>query len=201
MGAVPNQGDSVTVVHDWGKAQHDLIGDQNIEGARPQEGLGSLLDLDFVGESLACYEREILGWPVGGDSPPCVRLPPEAPQSVTVEGTGGKVTVNWTPPEWTDGAPVTGYTVSVSCFDSSYDGHLETPERMVPPDARSATFDVEADGLLDDLDYRSSLDVPPPDYVTDCYFTAYVNAFSKYGKGATGFIHFGRRHGDNLEFS
>ena len=200
VGAVPNQGGSVTVVHEWGTAQHDLIGDQNVEGARPEEGLGSLLDLDFVGDSLACYERELLGWPVGGNSPPCVRLPPEAPRDVAVEGNGGKLTVSWTPPDWTDGAPVTGYAVSVTCSDSSYDGHLETSERMVPADARSVTFDVERDGLLDDLDYQSALDVPPPGYVTDCYLTAYVNAFSEYGKGATGRVHFGRRHGDDLEF-
>ena len=62
---------------------------------------------------LSCHFRGVLGWPVGGDSPPCMRLPPSQP-STFISGAVDGFTISWTPPVFTDDVAVDGYTLIVT---------------------------------------------------------------------------------------
>ena len=92
---------------------------------------------------LACLLREQIGWPVGEDSSPCLRLPPHSYTASIATGQE-QVSVSWTPPRFTDGAPVTGYTISLM---QRYNGEGirsdQTPVTVakVDPGQRSYTFE------------------------------------------------------------
>ncbi|MCY3960260.1 MAG: hypothetical protein OXG34_01145 [bacterium] len=181
------------------------VADLNIEGRKPAEGLGSVIDRVYASISLACYERERAGLPVGGDNPPCVRLPPDTVDFENVDsppfhrrpyetGDGsdwtsqvvdGKFAVGWRPPTWTDGAPITGYVIRVSCLNESrpvgggfrLEGELIS-EQVVSSSVRSAVLDFDA-ALLGDgrqCDKRKSKNLDPGVVVS-------VSALSKYGEG------------------
>ena len=152
---------------------------------KPGAGGAVLGDLDlvptnliyplFVGEGLllSCYHRRLLGWPVGGDSPPCVLLPPSPPTSVSLSESG--LTVSWKPPLFTDDVPITGYEVTVHSrvLDGVYGVYeLSENDRMFPIDGLPILDDywilVRAiskygTGALEDLDFKS---IPSPDSVS-----------------------------------
>ena len=88
---------------------------------------------------MACYQREQLGWPVGEDSPPCLRLRPSE-LDVSVRPGIGEVTVSWTEPTFTDGVPVTGYTVKIEEILDTGD-YVPVAEYHASPDVRSHIFD------------------------------------------------------------
>ena len=98
---------------------------------------------------LSCHHRRLLGWPTGGDTPPCGEYPPLSPGTVTAVAGEAQVTATWTAPTFTAGAPVTGYRVElykgtvVQECEGGYgtDFNLEAVYET-GPDARTHTFDV-----------------------------------------------------------
>ena len=109
--------------------------------------------------SLPCVYREQLGWPVGGNSPPCHRFGPSTPEAFVALPTAEGSKLTWESPSFTDGAPVTGYTVEVRKGDAPY------REYDIMGRARSHVFE----------------DLPVGRY---SYF---LRAITRYGVGATGF--------------
>jgi len=97
----------VCVAEEWIGVHGEFLG--KIDANLPNYGDGLLL---------SCYERRVLGWPVGGDSPPCVLLPPSAPSASLSSVVDDGFTVSWTPPVFTDDVPVDGYTLTVAREDS-----------------------------------------------------------------------------------
>ena len=94
---------------------------------------------------MLCFIREKLGWPIGGNSPPCLKLPPD---DYTASMTSGseRLTVNWTEPAFTDGGVITGYKIKLIQVDETESGYSfnsdDTPVAVysVGPDERSHTF-------------------------------------------------------------
>lgn len=84
---------------------------------------------------LSCYFRRVAGWPTGGESLPCVQLPPSVPPASLSFETHDGLTISWTPPAFTDNAPIEGYTLTVMREDSG--GPSVYDRQHVSPGERS----------------------------------------------------------------
>ena len=85
---------------------------------------------------LSCYFRRVAGWPVGGDSAPCMQLPPSVPEVSVFSLDDDGFTVSWRPPVFTDDVPITGYTLQL--LDIDYQIYQE---RAVSSEERSFAWD------------------------------------------------------------
>jgi hypothetical protein len=86
------------------------------------------------------------------------------------------ITINWGAAQFTDGAPITGYTASVACENQEDGSYITLAERTVSGDMRSVTFDVETDGLSDGVTTLT-------DSGTVCRYFYGLTAYSIYGTG------------------
>ena len=86
---------------------------------------------------LSCHHRRLLGWPVGGDSPPCVLQPPFRLSASLSSVVDDGFRVRWRPPIFTDDVPVDGYTLTVLREDS--DGLSVHDRHELLADERSFT--------------------------------------------------------------
>ena len=89
---------------------------------------------------LACYQYDQLGWPVPDYAKPCMRLAPSKPESIGLRYTDDdRVALTWRTPLFSDNAPITGYTVSIS---RQVDIRYELVSSFeVGPHIKSLTFD------------------------------------------------------------
>ena len=94
-----------------------------------------------AGFLLSCHHRRVLGWPVGGNSPPCVLQPPSIPEVSNFSLNPNGFTVSWTPPGFTDQVPITRYTLNL--LDSDYQFY---EEKELSSEERSFTWDGLAPG-------------------------------------------------------
>ena len=108
--------------------------------------LGDLTRAD-EGLMLSCHYRKLLGWPIGGDSAPCVLLSPSFPPMSSYKSSMGSdsysITINWTPPSFTDGVPITQYEITVFRYNPSGSVPIviDSERYYLPSDARSYTFE------------------------------------------------------------
>ena len=102
-----------------------------------RHSFGHPIELSYT--PLTCYQLDSLGWPVGGDSPPCFKLLPSSPRITSVTEGSGRITFRWLPPSFTDGVPITGYTVGISRGDTGHGPDLT--ESRLPSEPTSFTFD------------------------------------------------------------
>ena len=64
---------------------------------------------------LACYQYDQLGWPVPEYAQPCRRLTAPETEALELRYTArNEARLTWHPPRFSDDAPITGYTVSIS---------------------------------------------------------------------------------------
>ena len=119
---------------------------------------------------MLCLERESQGWPVGGSSPPCLRLPPDD-YDVSITAGEGQVTVNWTVPDFTDGASIVGYTVNLIEVPVEHHPQGGSSYRLSSGDAPVASYEATPN----ELSYTFDGLVPLTRY------GVVVKASSKYG--------------------
>ena len=106
------------------------------------------LEVPYGGDGLflSCYHRRLLGWPVGGDSPPCLQQPPSQPRNISFSTDLREV--SWSPPLFSDDVRIVGYTLT---FDNrqrlAEESSTVTYEELdVPPS--SSSYPLESEEFL-----------------------------------------------------
>ena len=135
----------ITVVHELA---HSVLGLHHLKYVDTGSIFVNRATMSFSSDfaalpTLACYQYEQLGWTVPDYARPCARLTPSELESADYSQIGDdRGAVTWEPPEFSDDAPVTGYTVRLY-RDTVNDDFSRTvadepyAEYRLPADARS----------------------------------------------------------------
>ncbi len=116
-------------------------------------GSASILgDIERRALMVSCHFRKLVGWPIGGDSPPCPYLPPSRPLVSSIEPSSsrgtGSIAINWSAPSFSDGVPIIGYVANIRrCTSETCGGILAAYD--LSSDTTSYTFQ----GLSDTATY------------------------------------------------
>ena len=112
---------------------------------------------------LACYQYDQLGWSVPEYAQPCLRLTPSEPEALELRFTArNEARLTWHPPRFSDDAPITGYTASISRRVEGADPELVRTYEL-EPEARSHAFARPEVAGTYDLSVRANTKYGPGD--------------------------------------